>query len=122
MPYSKLPPNAPKRRTEDNDKLAKLSAQIDRWKAFYLLAAWILSILGFGLITPKQTAKELQAEIDGLTTKTAAQVDTLTKRTDSLKHTHGTMEGYLKFLVKNSCLKMTQKEKDLLSTTEVSCP
>lgn len=97
-------------RREDYDSLARINRFFTRYKIFWIPLIVFFGALGFGVVTPKKTAEELQDQITVLNVKY-----------EELHKTHEDMRALLGILVRNLCYKATPQEAALLGLTQETC-
>lgn len=97
-------------RREDYDRLARVNVFFTRYKIFWVPIVVFFGAMGFGVITPRRTAEQLQDQITALNVKY-----------DELYKTHQEMHELLSILVRNLCYKATTQEAALLGLTQETC-
>lgn len=94
-----------RRRTEDNDKLARVSAWASHYKPILVIIGWLAAGAGFAILTPKQTVNELQAQIN------------------TLKNDQAEIKENLRILIRRTCIDstVTQRDRTMLGLTQNKC-
>lgn len=99
-----------RRRHEDTDKLARVTAWFEHYKPIIAIAAWFAAAAGFGILTPKQTVRELQAQINTLKT----DVTGLKSRQDDLRES-------MVYVIRKMCIELSDHDKALIGLTQAKC-
>lgn len=78
----------PRRRRADEHLLWKLADVLRHYAIFWIPLLWLLTSLGYGVVTPRLTAAQVQGNLIAGDAKLQAQIDTL-------KQEHATVSAQL---------------------------
>lgn len=91
-------------RAEDRSFLWRATYYAQKYLVIWAPIVWIVSAIGFGVITPARKAEELKVKTDSAMGALKVRIDDLKVDQAQLRSTHESIEHDLQILVRFGCL------------------
>ncbi len=111
---------APTRRRTDNSWQVRLVESAKRYMVLWIPLVWVLTQLGFTLVTPLLTSNKIQTQLDTSTKRLHTEVDDLREQSkrdyQSVISANRSNAELINLLVKADCLSpfLSKHDKDLI--------
>jgi hypothetical protein len=107
-------------RAEDRSFWWRMTYFAQKYLIVWAPLVWIVSAIGFGVITPARKADELKFKTDSAMRVLKVRIDDLKVDQDALRVSHESIERDLKVLVRFGCIdrRVTQYDKQLIGLVD----